>query len=67
MHAYAELRLRLANERIARDHRYAAEARLADQARRRFRLPLRLRASRRLIQLGERLAAEQALTPTRSR
>jgi hypothetical protein len=67
MHAHTQLRLRLANERIARDHRSAAEERLADQARRRHRLSLRLRASRRLIQLGERLATEPSLTPARSR
>lgn len=67
MNAHAHLRLRLANERIARDHRQAEEARLADQARRRHRLSLRLRAAHRLIQLGERLAAEPTLTPARSR
>jgi len=67
MFAIADQRLRLANDRIDRLHRQAAEARLADQARRRHRLSLRLRASRRLIQLGERLAAEPALTPVRSR
>ena len=67
MHASAELRLRLANERIARDHRQAAEARLADQARHRHRLSLRRRAANLLIQAGERLAAEPALTPARFR
>jgi len=67
MFAHADQRLWLANERIARDHRYAAEARLAEEARRRHRLSLRLRASRRLIQLGEWLAAEPAMTPARSR
>ena len=67
MHAYTQLRLRLANERIARDHRAAAEERLADQARRRHRLSLRQRASRQLIELGERLATEPSLTPARSR
>ena len=67
MHAYADLRLRLANDRIARAHRHAAEARLADQARRRHRLSLRHRAAHLLIQLGERLAAEPALTPARFR
>jgi hypothetical protein len=60
-------RLRIARDRIAHEHRIAAEARLADQARRRHRLSLRLRASRRLIELGERLAAEPNLTPARSR
>ena len=67
MNANAQLRLRLANEQIGRDHRQAAEERLADQARRRHRLPLRQRAARQLIQLGERLATEPTLTPARSR
>ncbi len=67
MHANTQLRLRLANDRIARDHRQAAEERLADQARRRHRLPIRQRAARQLIQLGERLATEPNLTPARSR
>jgi hypothetical protein len=67
MHASAELRLRLANDRVARDHRHAAEARLAEGARRRHRISLRHRAAQQLIQLGERLAAEPALTPARSR
>ena len=67
MNRNADIRLRLVNDRIAREHRYAAEARLADQARRRHRLPLRLRAARQLIQLGERLEAEPKLRPTRSR
>jgi hypothetical protein len=67
MNANTQIRLRLANEQIARDHRAAAEERLADQARRRHRLSLRLRASRQLIQLGERLATEPSLTPARSR
>ena len=67
MFAHADQRLRLANDRIARDHRCAADARLADQARRRHRLSLRLRVAHRLIQLGERLAAEPTLTPARSR
>jgi hypothetical protein len=67
VNASTQLRLRIANERIARDHRQAAEERLADQARRRHRLSLRQRASRQLIQLGERLATEPSLTPVRSR
>jgi hypothetical protein len=67
MHAHAQLRLRLANERIARGHGHAAEARLADQARRRHRLSLRQRTARQLIRLGERLAAEPSLAPARSR
>ena len=60
----ADLRLWLVNDQIARDHRHAADVRLADQARRRHRIPLRLRAARQLIKLGERLAAEPALRPT---
>ena len=67
MHAHAQFSLRLANDRIARDHRMAAEERLADQARRRHRLPLRQRAARQLIRLGERLAAEPTLTSARVR
>jgi len=67
MHANAELRLRLANERIARDHRHAADARLAAEARRRHRRSLRQRAALLLIQAGERLATEPTLTPARSR
>jgi hypothetical protein len=67
MFAHADQRLRLANERIARDHRYAAATRLAEEARRRHRLPLRQRTANRLIQLGERLAAEPTLTTARSR
>jgi hypothetical protein len=67
MYANADQRLRLANDRIDRLQRQAAEARLADQARRRHRLSLRQRAARQLIQLGERLAAEPTLTPVRSR
>jgi len=67
MNAHAHLRLGLANERIARDHRQAAAERLADQARRRHRLSLRLRTAHRLIRLGERLAAEPTLAPARPR
>ena len=67
MFAFSDSSLRLANDRIDRLHRQAAEARLADQARRRHRPSLRQRAALRLIQLGERLAAEPALTPVRSR
>jgi hypothetical protein len=61
----AQLRLRLANERIAQAHRHAADARLAEQARRRHRLPLRLRAARVLIEAGERLAAEPSIASAR--
>ncbi len=67
MFAIADQRLRLANDRIDRLHRQAAQGRLAHEARRRHRLSLRQHASRRLIQLGERLAAEPNLTPARSR
>jgi hypothetical protein len=63
MFGTADQRLRLVNDRIDRLHREAAEARLADQAPRRHRLSLRQRTAHRLIQLGERLAAEPALTP----
>ena len=45
----------------------AAEARLAERARRRHRISLRHRAAQQLIQLGERLAAEPSLAPARSR
>ena len=61
MHASTEMRLRLANERIAREHRHAASARQAEQARRRHRRSLRQRAAVLLIRAGERLAAEPAL------
>ena len=67
MFSNSHLGLALANDRIDRLHRQAAEERLADQARRRHRQSLRQRTSRQLIQLGERLAAEPALTPARSR
>lgn len=67
MNASAQLRLRMANERIARAHRHAAEARLAEQARRRHRRSLRQAVATRLIRAGERLAAEPTLTPARTR
>lgn len=67
MHAFAEERLRLANEQIARELRHAAQARLAEEARRRHRSSLRQRAGRQLVKLGNRIAAEQPLTPARSR
>jgi len=66
VNGYAQLRLREANERIARAHRHAADARLADQATRRHRLSLRMRFAAGLIRLGERLAAEPTLTSVRS-
>ncbi|MBF8289852.1 MAG: hypothetical protein HW391_820 [Chloroflexi bacterium] len=59
--------LRLAHDRIDRLHRQAAEERLADQARHRHRLSLRQRTARRLIQLGERLAAEPAIASVQPR
>jgi len=67
MHAHADARLRLANDQIAREIRDAERARLAEQARQRHRLSLRLRAGRQLIKLGKRLAAEPNLTLVRSR
>ncbi len=67
MFATADQRLRLANDWIAREHRHAADARLAAEAKRRHRLSLRRRAAALLIQAGERRAAEPALTPSRSR
>lgn len=67
MQAHAQQRLRAVNERIARDHHVAAQARLAEEARRRHRLTLRQEIAIRLIRAGERLAAEPTLTPARSR
>lgn len=67
MHATTQLCLRLANERIARDHRHAADSRLAEAARRRHRRSLRQRAAALMIRAGERLAAEPTLEPARSR
>jgi hypothetical protein len=62
-----ELRLRMANERIARRHREAARARLAEEARKRPRNSLRRIVGRSMIELGRRVAAEPTLTPVRSR
>jgi hypothetical protein len=67
MHAGPELRLRLANERIARANRQAARARLAEQARQRPRPSLRWSVGRSMISIGRRLAAEPAPRPVRSR
>jgi hypothetical protein len=67
MHADAQLRLRMANERIARDHRYAADERLAEMARRRHRPSLRRQVGRSIIRIGERLASEKAFEPARAR
>jgi hypothetical protein len=67
MHPNADLRLRLANDRIAREHRHAADTRLARTARQRLRPSLRRTVGRSMIELGRRLAAEQPLTPVRSR
>jgi hypothetical protein len=66
MYAVTQELLRLADEQAARDRRRAQEARLATEARRRLRQPLRLRAARLLIRLGERLATEPIPTPARS-
>jgi hypothetical protein len=63
MHTQADMRLQWANERIAQAHRDAAWARLAEEARRRHRLPLRQRIGHALIATGRRLAAE----PTHNR
>jgi hypothetical protein len=67
MHQPADLRLRLANEQIARDHRHAADTRLARHARHRHRPSLRRTIGRSMIELGRRLAAEQPRTAARSR
>jgi len=58
MQTTTALRLALAHERIARAHRDAAEARMAEEATRFIRLTLRQRAGRLLIAAGRRLAAE---------
>jgi hypothetical protein len=52
------LRLQWANERIARAYADADRERLAEEARRRHRQPLRQRAGHALIAAGRRLAAE---------
>ena len=73
MFSAPELRLRLANERIARDQRaaradrLAARFRLAEEARRRSRPSLRRSVGRSMISIGRRLAAEQPARPVRSR
>jgi hypothetical protein len=67
MHANANLRLRLANERIARLHRQAADDRRARWARDLNRPNLRRRLGRSIISIGERLAAEPAFKPARAR
>jgi hypothetical protein len=58
MQTMTALRLALAHERIARAHRDAAEARLAEEARHRLRLSLRQRTGQLLIAAGRRLAVE---------
>ena len=58
MRTKTALRLALAHERIARAHRHAADARLAEEARHRSRLTLRQRTGELLIAAGRRLAAE---------
>jgi len=66
MNANAHLRLRLANERIARMHRQAADERRALRAPR-TRPSLRRRVGRSIISIGERLASEPNLEPARAR
>ena len=66
MFASAELRRRIVSERIA----YARDvqrARLAEEARRRYRPSLRRTVGRSMIEIGRRLAAEGHPTPVRSR
>ncbi|HEX8025990.1 MAG TPA: hypothetical protein VF484_07290 [Candidatus Limnocylindrales bacterium] len=58
MRTTTALRLALAHEHIARAHRQAEAARLAEEARHVSRLTLRQRAGRLLIAAGHRLAAE---------
>ena len=67
MNAYAELRLLAVNERIARAHRHAAEARLAEEAHHRQRPSLQRSVGRSIIAIGERLASEPALGQARAR
>jgi hypothetical protein len=67
MHAHTQLRLRLANERIAQEHRHAAQSRLALAMRDRHRLTLRRRLGRSIIRIGERLASERAFEAARAR
>ena len=67
MHPQSELILGVARERIAHDLKHADQLRIVREARKRHRISLRLRAARQLIQLGERLAAEPAFRPVRSR
>jgi hypothetical protein len=58
MRTTTALRLALAHEHIARAHREAEQARLAEEARHLSRLSLRRRAGQLLIAVGHRLAAE---------
>jgi hypothetical protein len=67
MNDSAHLRLRLANEHIARLHRQAADERRAYGARHRYQPPLRLRLGRSIIAIGERLASEPVLRSARAR
>jgi hypothetical protein len=62
MYAANQLRLVVPGEHAARHARAAAAP---ERDRRRLRLELRLRVAAGLIRLGERLAAEQPLTPAR--
>jgi hypothetical protein len=67
MQSNPELRLHLANERIARRHRHAARSRLAHAAPRPSRPALRQRLGRSIVTIGARIAAEPSLKPARSR
>ena len=67
MNDIAHLRLRLANEHIARLHRQAADESRAQWARQRHRLSLRRQLGRSIIAIGERLAAERGFEPARAR
>jgi hypothetical protein len=64
--ASAELRRRMVRERIA-SARDAQRARLAEEARRRYRPSLRRTVGRSMIEIGRRLAAEGYPAPVRSR
>ena len=67
MNGNAHLRLRLANERIARLHRQADDDRRAQSARQLHRPSLRRQLGRSIIAIGERLAPERGFEPARAR
>jgi hypothetical protein len=68
MHAHADIRLQLANERNARRQRHAARSRMAQAARRPVSRPaLRQRLGRSIVSIGARIAAEPNRSPVRSR